>query len=209
MKHHCLRLTCLLILILCAGCFVLVAAQTENSTSQATASRREDISYRTQLQLLVASNIATAKTDYPSSLEPVVKQLKSSLPFKSHYLVATYLYNVAEGSSVETNDITYAPFEQPSGLNPIFFNVVIQGIKMNPSGNSIHLSKFRFEKRQRMAVGNAPAEGTASRMLFDMVLNGITTELNLTEGTPTVVGTISGGLSDGVLVVVLTVNRSR
>ncbi len=67
--------------------------------------------------MLVASNNPNAKTDYPASLEAVVKQLKSSLPFKTHRLIATYIYNVADGSALEVSDVTYAAFEPGSGLS--------------------------------------------------------------------------------------------
>src|SRR5262245_5654944 len=70
---------------------LVVLPQTQNASSSPSETRQNEVTHRVQIQLLVASNITTAKTNYPSSLEAVVRQLKTSLAFKSHYLVATYL----------------------------------------------------------------------------------------------------------------------
>jgi hypothetical protein len=186
----------------------LIVAQTQNSTSISSEAKRNDLTHRVRVQLLVSSNIANAKTDYPTSLEAVVKELKSSLPFKNHYLVATYLYNVADSGAFEVSDVTYAPFEQGGGLSPTFFNLGISGIKLNANSDSVHISRFRFEARKRIFIQNAPGEGSTPKPVFDTVGTGITTELNLSEGVPTIVGTTTSALSDGVLVLVITVNHS-
>jgi hypothetical protein len=171
--------------------------------------RRGDTEHRVLVQLLVASNTANAKTDYPASLEAVVKQLKSSLPFKNHRLVASYIYNVADGGDLAVSDVTYAAFELDGVLTPTFFNIGIAGIKLSDNGDYVHTSKFRFEARKRIYIGTMQSEGSdTAKPVVDSVTTGITTELNVWAGIPTVVGTTASGLSDGVLVLVITVIHS-
>lgn len=199
----------LLLIILVASCSSPSAAQTQNSKPTSSEIEHGEIGYQVQLQLLIASNIATAKTDYPPSLEAVVKQLNSSLPFKHHSLVATYLYNVAEASSLEVSDVTYAAFEPGGGLAPTFLNLSISGIKLNANSDTIHLTRFRFDIRKRIFIQKGQSEGdNSARPTYDSVVTGITTEINVRPGIPTIVGTITNALSDGVLVVVLTIKRS-
>ena len=195
------RLVSIIIFALCLSSSDQIAAQTQNPGPISAEATRSDVTHRVQLQFLVASNSANPKTitDYPSSLETVVKQLKSLLPFKKHYLVATYLYNVADSRNVVVRDVTYAPFEEPAGLHPVFFDLKIDGIKLN-TNNSVHVPRFSFEARQRIAMGAAPPTS-------ETVVTGITTELNLRDGVPTIVGTISNGISLGALVLVITVNH--
>jgi hypothetical protein len=185
------------------------AAQIQNSMPASSDVKRGEIQHRIQLQLLIASNIVTAKTDYPASLENVVKQLKSSLSFKNHYLVTTYFYNVADGGTLEVSDATYHSFERGGSLQPTFFNLGVSGIKLNT--NSIHILKFKFEERRRIFMYVVPSEegDSKTKPVSDYITTGITTELNLKEGIPTIVGTTTRALSHGVLVPVITVNHSE
>jgi hypothetical protein len=208
MKRNLGQTLWIIIFALCLSSSSLILAQTQNSPTTSSEAKRSDLTLRVRVQLLVASNIANAKTDYPTSLEALIKQLKSSLAFKNHYLVATYLYNVADGGAFEVSDVTYVPLEQGGGLSPTFFNLGISGIKLNANSDSVHISRFRFEARKRIFIQNATGEGGTAKPVFDSVATGITTELNLSDGTPTIVGTTTSALSDGVLVIVVTVDHS-
>lgn len=210
MKPKLCCLVSLLLLVLLCGSNSLTVAQAQKSTPTTSTAKRGEGGYRVQLQLLVASNLASAKNDYPSTLEAIVKQVKSSLSFKSHYLVANYFYNVADGSSLEVNDVSYQPFEGGSGINPTLLKIGIAGIRLNENNSSVHISRFKFESRKRMFLGNVAVEGSSTpKPLSDYVETGISTELNVSEGVPTVVGTTTSGLSDAVLVLVLTVNQAE
>lgn len=197
-----LRQTLWIVMVLfCLSSSGQLAAQTQNPRPISAEPKQGDITHRVQVQFLVASNIATkTRTDYPASLEPIVRQIKSLLQFKNHYLVATYLYHAADSGGFEVRDVTYASFENGSGLHPMFFDIGVSGIKLNPN-DSIHIPRFKFEARQRIALAGGATP------LFDTVTTGITTELNLKYGVPNIVGTLTNALSDGVLVLVVTVNR--
>ena len=209
MRHMLSRSLPLMLFVLCFGSAQAFVAQAQTPAQPSATARRSDAEHNVQLQLLVASTPIHTKTDYPSSLETVVRQLKTSLPYKAHRVVATYLYNVADGSNLEVNDVTYAAFENGSGLAPTFFTVGMEGVKLNTGGNSVRISKFRFESRKRIFTENALLDGNTTRPVFNTVSTGISTELNLSEGVPTIVGTTTSALSDGVLVLVLTVNPTE
>jgi hypothetical protein len=208
MRDRFCRLLSLALVALSLGCAQMMIARGQNSAPPAAA-KRGDFEHTVQLQLLVASTPVHTKTEYPTPLESIVRQLKTSLSYKAHRLVATYLYNVADGSNLEVNDVTYAPLEMNGGLVPTFFTVGIAGIKLNEGGNSVHLSRFKFEARKRIFTENVLLESNTTRPVFNTVTTGISTELNLSAGVPTIVGTTTSGLSDGVLVLVLTVNQAE
>jgi hypothetical protein len=208
MKRNLRQAVWVIIFASCFGSSELAVAKAQHATSTSPEVKHSDVSYRVQIHFLVASNSANAKTDYPASLEAVVKQLKPSLQFKNHYLVATYLYNVADGSSFEVSDVTYQPFEQGGGISPTFFNLGITRIKSNTNSDSIHISRLRVETRKRMFMQNAQGEGSTAKPVFETVGTGITTELNVKAGVPAIVGTTASGISDGVLVLIITVNSS-
>ena len=207
MKHNPFTKLRIILLALCLGSAVSVSAQTQSTASTSSQERRGGTGYRVQVQLLVASNLVNIKTDYPASLESVVKQLKSSLPFKNHRLVMTYIYNVADGSALDVSDVTYTAFEPGGGVAPTFLKLAVADIKLNADTDSVHISRFRFEARKRIFLHSAPSEEGADKSVSETVGMGFSTELNVAEGVPTVVGTPASALSDGVLAVVLTVNR--
>ncbi|MFL6227998.1 MAG: hypothetical protein ACJ741_04370 [Pyrinomonadaceae bacterium] len=192
----------IIIFALCLSSSDQIVAQTQSPRPTSVEAEHGDITYRVQVQFLVASNLADPKTrtDYPTSLEAVVKELKSLLPYRKHYLVATYFYNVAESSALEVHDVTYAAFEGEGALHPMLFDLGISGIKLNTNNNFLRVPKFRFEARQRIAMGATPP-------LVETVGTGITTELNLRDGVPTIVGTITNALSNAVVVLVVTVDH--
>jgi hypothetical protein len=211
-KNMMRRIQGLLLILTLTLCFVLTNhtfAQPQNPLPLATSpeAKRESLQHRVQFQLLVGSNGISDKLEFPSTLESIVKQLKLSLPFKSYRLIATYLYNVADGSNLEVSDVTYAPFEAGSGLAPKFYNFAVSNIKSNSNIETVHLSRLKFELQQRIFTENKLSENDkAAKPVFNMVSTGISTELNVRVGVPTVVGTTTSALSDGVLVLIVTVN---
>lgn len=179
------------------------------SPAQTSSVRQEGVQHKVQLQLLVASNGPNLRTDVPPPLEGVVKELKATMPFKSYRLIATYVYNVADGSSLQVSDVTYAQFEPGGALAPKFYSFQLAGIKSDAGGDSVHISRLKFDFRQRIFIeAVAGQEGKPAAQRFDDVVNGISTELSLRAGVPAIVGTLTTGLSDGVLVLVVTVDKS-
>jgi hypothetical protein len=195
-------------------------AQSQNAVTQSanaaatpappSAAGLEGVQHKVQLQLIVASNAAQAKTDLPSALETAVKQLKGSMPFKNHRLIATYIYNIADGGSLSVNDTTYASFEMESGTPvPAVYTFDVLGIKSVLNGESVRISRLRFELRRRLVLEPARNDGINTvAPKFDSANSGITTELSVRSGIPTIVGTVTSGLSDGVLVLVVTVDST-
>jgi len=122
-------------------------AQTQSPQTTSPEGKREGIQHKVQLQFLVTSNKVNDRSEFPSALEPVVKQLKLSSGFKSHWLVATYIYSVAEGASLEVSDVTYAPFESGGGLVPKFFSFAVSDIKSNPALETLYISRLKFHRK--------------------------------------------------------------
>ncbi|HEX8845691.1 MAG TPA: hypothetical protein VF791_13650 [Pyrinomonadaceae bacterium] len=199
----------LAVAIIASQLYLTIArAQNPTAATQSSPARPEGLQHKIKLQLLVASNAVNAKTDYPPVLDAIVKELKASMPFKNHRLIATYVYNVADGGVLEVSDVTYAQFEMGGALAPKYYTFTIAGVKSTPSGEWVRVSRLRFEFRQRIFVEAARAEGSSNPIQrFENVVNGLSTELSLRDGVPAVVGTMTTGLSDGVLVLVVTADR--
>ena len=80
-------------LTLCAVLCLMVASL--NVQAQAQAETKDDeTNLETQLYLIVGTNQDVADAKIPSSLDPVVKQLRATLPFKNYRLAATLINRV-------------------------------------------------------------------------------------------------------------------
>ncbi len=72
-----------------------VLAQSPVGAEAVSQSEKDDeTNLDTQLYLLVASNQAVDDAKMPAALDPLVKQLRSSLPFKNYKLAATLINRV-------------------------------------------------------------------------------------------------------------------
>src|SRR2546425_4851464 len=77
------------------GALVAVApstfAQESNQPARTSAQKDEDVNLDTQLYLILATNRDVEDARMPSILEPVMKRLHDSLPFKHYTLAGTFL----------------------------------------------------------------------------------------------------------------------
>ena len=149
-----------------------------------------DIEFR--MHLLIAANTEGAASQYPSDLGDVVKQLQSTLNYKSYHLVASIVQRVKEGIGVSGSGIAQVKPPLLSEPGDARYSYSINSVSLVPStagASTVQIRRLSFNVN-----GNeyhAPL-GTAN----------INTELGLREGEKVVVGTAS--LRDKGLVLVLT-----
>src|ERR1700687_4860214 len=90
-----ITLTCLA-LMLFASSSQRVFAQGDNQPSQSSKAqtRDDEINLDTQLYLLVGTDQDVGDAKLPAALDPVIKQLRASLPFRNYRLAATLINRV-------------------------------------------------------------------------------------------------------------------
>ena len=91
-----------------AICSQQVFAQSSGTVTQSE-KQEDETNLDTQLYLLVATNQEVADAKLPAALEPVVKQLRPSLPFKNYRLAATLINRVKNEGHLELNWIGAPP----------------------------------------------------------------------------------------------------
>src|SRR6266849_7670860 len=77
--------------------------QESNQPARANAQREEDVNLDTQLYLILATNRDVEDARMPSTLEPVMKRLHDSLPFKHYTLAGTFLNRVRNSGRLEVS----------------------------------------------------------------------------------------------------------
>jgi hypothetical protein len=163
-----------------------------------------------QLHILVARKASDGEAEkLPAALEAVVKQLKTTFTFKSYRLATTLLNRVKNGGRLSVR-WTGNPLlgQQPApGSTPGSNDFIVQQIKLekDDAGRDIvQLSNFMFTARVTVPL---PAVASAGTPNVQYEQTGITTDLSVREGEPTIIGTLNVGPSGDALILVVTAKR--
>ncbi|PYS50279.1 MAG: hypothetical protein DMF68_07680 [Acidobacteria bacterium] len=201
-------LTALLLLTFSLAASHEALAQNDNSSQAGAKTKAEDAAgVEVQLYLLVATKSPTGDEEkLPSSLDAVVKQLRSTFPFKSYRLAATLLNRVKDGGklSVRWAGGSLLPTAGATNATPGFneFNLGRLRLVQDDAGREgIEMLNFYFGARIPIQLPAIASNGnTAPIVQYEST--GITTDITVREGEPTVVGTLNVPSGDALIIVV-------
>ena len=155
---------------------------------------------------LIAGTALPREGKLPASLDPVVKQLRETLPFKNYSLETTLVSRVRNGGNLSLSWFI-GPLPNTSTTNrpPIFDEFSIAQLKLLPDGSGgqkIQLLRFSFGSRIPIQTStNIAASGTNSAPVFNYDYVGLKTDISIREGQPAVVGTLLNASSSGEAIV--------
>lgn len=209
--------TMFLVLLGCLLMFGLTSqAQAQAGATASTAESANEVDLEVQLHLLVASKDAVEGAKLPASLEAVAKDLRPLLPFTNYRLGATFLSRVKSGKQLNVKGVGRTLLTTPAleaSVNPTFYELYA-GVSVKPDEggrNIVQLSSFRFGLRIPLQ-GTLPRSGnssdeSASTILYEPI--GLTTDVSVREGEPTVIGTLDAGRPNETLVLVVIAKRAQ
>ena len=184
----------------------------ETATERPRVRSDEAAGLEVQLHLLVARRTADgADEKLPASLDAVVKQLKAAFPFKSYRLATTLLNRVKNGGRLGVRWYGSPLFGQSPapGSTPGSNELNIMGVKLeqDDAGRDIvQLASFNFNARITVPAPTV-ASAAAGAPTVQTENTGITTDLSVREGEPTIVGTLDVGPAGDALILVVTAKR--
>lgn len=212
-------LTLMFALVLLFVCSVsLVHAQASQAPVTAVALSQnvidESANLELELYLLAASNGAASEAGrVPKALEPVMKQLRASLPFENYRLAATMLSRVRNKSRLNVKGVGATPFSNVSAAAPLFSDYFVNSVtlKNDLAGQPIiELLGFRFGAQVPVQTSVALPGGVArSTPVVQYENTGIHTDFSLREGEPVIVGTLNVGQPGEAYILVVSVHRTR
>jgi hypothetical protein len=193
----------------------IVSAQSQDAaTTKAEDKQREQINHEVQLYLLVGSDAPGERNSVPPALDGAVRQLKESLPFSSYRLATTILMRVRDGGSLELSGVGGFPFVLTplNSSTPTFIQLSISRVLLARGAVEqpfIQMERFRFGLKVPVQTGVAHGEsGTSNAPIIQYQDTGVSTELSVREGVPTVVGTLAASQPHEAYVLVLSVKRT-
>jgi Bacterial type II/III secretion system short domain len=160
------------------------------------------VSLETRLYLVAATR-SNEPSSVPDFLQPVIKQLQSTLSYRSYRYATTLVNRVNDGGTIESSGVADPLFPLPAGTPP---NKAFYSFSANPrvatdaaGKEGIQIRKFRFSISTPVQVG-------PTTQYRDV---GIVTELSLREGETAVVGTANLGSSDEAMIVIVSVKVAK
>ena len=201
--------------MLCAVLFLAAVSASvfgQSSTPQ-TETPQDETNLDTQLYLLVGSDQETTEAKLPASLDPVIKQLRSTLPFKNYRLAATLLNRVKNEGRLNLKWIG-GPLAAPgsvSATSPSFNEFKINGVKLvkDASGQQlVRMEGFGFGVRIPLVTASAVASTAPGPALINYESTGLNTDISMREGEPVIVGTLNIGPSGDAIILVMSAKRT-
>jgi len=176
----------------------------------------DEINLDTQLYLIVGTNQDVDDTKMPASLDPVIKQLRSSLPFKNYRLAATLINRVKNDGRLDLSWIG-GPFAAATGATstttPSFSQFKVRQIKLvrDTEGRQVvQMLGFNFGARvpvQSLSPGVVATTGAVAPVI-NYEPTGIATDISMREAEPVIVGTLNVGPSGDAIILVVAAKRT-
>ena len=193
-----------MLLILCAAVFMNVQAQDP----------ADDANLDTQLYLIVGTNQDVDDTKLPASLDPVVEQLRSSLPFKNYRLAATLINRVKNEGRLDLSWIG-GPLASPTGaasnVTPSFSQFKVRQVKLVRNAENqqvVQMLGFNFGARVPIQMPGAIAANGAVAPTVAYEQTGVSTDISMRESEPVIVGTLNIGPSGDAIILVVSAKRT-
>jgi hypothetical protein len=188
-------------------------AQNDDPTQASAKSAREDaMGLEVQLYLLVGTRSPIGDEEkLPTSLDAVVKQLRSAFSFKNYRLAATLLNRVKNGGrlSLSWAGGPLLALSAATTATPEFNEFYVGNVKLikdEDGRDAVQMLDFNFGARIPIQVSSVASNGSAVPTI-QYEKTGIKTDINVREGEPTIVGTLNVGPSGDVLIIVVTAKR--
>ncbi len=175
--------------------------------------KNDEINLDTQLYLLIATNQEVDDAKLPSNLEPVVKQLRASLPFKNYRLAATLINRVKNQGRLNLQWVggPLLASAAASAQTPSFNEFKVNQVKLATDANGrdvVRMDGFRFGARIPIQTGTAIASNGPAAPILNYENTGLNTDISMHEGEPVIVGTLNVGPSGDAIILVMTARRS-
>ncbi|HEU4794807.1 MAG TPA: hypothetical protein VFT02_04205 [Pyrinomonadaceae bacterium] len=188
------------------------AQPTQADTKQAD-TKEDQTNLQTQLYMIVGSNQDVADTKMPAALDPVLKELRATLPFKSYRLAAVLVNRVKNEGRLEVGwiGVPYAPIvEAPNAMSRSSYRLRQVRLTTNNEGQSmVQLTGFNFGAQIAVPTGGPVAGNNPAPPAFNYEGTNLSTDISVREGEPAVVGTLNAGPSGDAIILVVSVKRTQ
>jgi len=196
-----------MLLVLCSAICLNVQAQSPQDPTDET-------NLETQLFLIVGTNQDIDNAKLPATLDTVVKQLRSTLPFKNYRLAATLINRVKNEGRLDLSWIggqLASPTAAASNVTPSFSQFKVRQVKLVRTADNqqvVQMLGFNFGARVPIQTPGAIAANGAVAPTVAYEPTGVSTDISMRESEPVIVGTLNIGPSGDAIILVVSAKRT-
>ena len=194
--------------------FTLFLGCSVQAQTAQTETKDDETNLDTQLFLIVGTNQEVADAKIPTALDPVLKQLRATLPFRNYKLAATLINRVKNEGRLDLSWIG-----GPLAMNiptssvqmPSFSQFKIRQVKLMRGSDGqqvVQMDGFNFGARVPIQVSGAIAANGAIAPTINYESTGVATDISMREGKPVIVGTLNVGPSGDAIILVVAAKRT-
>ena len=200
-----------MLLVLCAAVCLHAQAQAQSAPLPVTT---DETNLETQLYLIIGTNQDVENAKLPVSLDPVMKELRSTLPFKNYRLAATMINRVKNEGRLDLSWIggtLTAPTAAASNLTPSFSQFRVRQVKLVRNAENqpvVQMLGFNFGARIPIQTPGAIAANGAVAPTVNYENTGVSTDISMREAEPVIVGTLNIGPSGDAIILVVSAKRT-
>ena len=212
------RLSYSLIIFVALVCFAanthLAQAQGESQLTQSSSKTKDDeTNLDTQLYLIVGTNQEGGDSKLPAALDQVIKELRSSLPFRNYRLSATLINRVKSDGRFSVKWIAGPMLASAATTHstPSFneFSVGRVLVLDDTDGRKIiRMDRFSFGARIPIQTYSAVASNAVPTPIINYENTGLNTDISIREGEAVIVGTLTVGPSGDAIILVMSAKRA-
>jgi hypothetical protein len=199
-------------LILLSLLLVCGSVQAQSTQTNAPETKTDQTNLETQLYMIVGTSQDVADPKIPASLDPVIKQLRASLPYKNYRLAATLINRVRNEGKLDVGWIgtpIAAIVDAPGAMSRSSYRVRQIKLTTNSEGQSmVELMGFHFGAQIAVSTAGAVAANDPAPPAFNYEGTSLATDISMREGEPVVVGTLNAGPSGDAIILVISAKRT-
>jgi len=203
-----------MLLLAAAGYNQEVFAQSATTAVSESDRQEDETSLDTQLYLLVATNQDVGEARLPPALDSVIRQLRTSLPFKNYRLAATLINRVKNNSRLNLKWIggPLVPSGAVSASTPSFNEFKVNNVKIVRDAGSqrlVRMEGFGFGVRIPIITTSTFASNGPPAPVVNYEGTGLNTDISMREGESVVVGTLNIGPSGDAIILVMSARSTQ
>ena len=188
--------------------------QTQAQAPPQTQTPADETNFETQLYLIVGTNSDVSDPRIPTSLDNVMKQLRSTLPYKNYKLATTLVNRVKNEGRLDVNSISgpFVPVTTSQNIpltTPSQFKIRQVRLVRENAQPLVQMNGFYFNSRLAIPVGAAVASNAPPPPAFNYESATLSTDISMREGEPVVVGTLNTGPSGDAIILVVSAKRAQ
>ena len=194
---------------------LIAGVQAQTATPVQAETKEDETNLDTQLYLIVGTNQDVVESKLPAQLDPVVKQLRATLPFKNYRLAATLINRVKNEGGLNLSWIG-GPLASLTGIapatTPSFSQFKVRQVRLvrnNEGQQLVQMQGFNFGARIPIQTSGTIAASGAVAPTFNYENTGLATEISMRESEPVIVGTLNVGPSGDAIILVVSAKRTQ